>query len=265
MAWTKMKITVIAGVVVLLAAGTTATFVVQHKNKLHGARPQVHIKARFIEIPKGSDDFLNSFSGILDANSAQTFLQTIESKRGVENLAEPEVVTTSGRQVQMQATHIITVITNSIYQETNSAGSISPQTEQVETGPTFDVVPVVLSNGQIQMTIIASTTEFLGYADPSNLPPDYATNSIGQKISLPIFLPAFQIKKTSMKSALADGQSLLLILPKAEQPALPDDERQARVAQHIANAEKKNGEKTTLVLVTSEIVDLAGNRIEEAK
>jgi RNA polymerase sigma factor (sigma-70 family) len=262
MVWTKMKSAIVVGVVLLLAAGTTTTFLVQHKlHGLHGRSPQIHIKARFIEIPKGSDDFLNSFSGVLDANSVQTFLQTIESKRGAETLAEPEAVTTSGRQTQMRATQIVTVIKNFIYQETNSKGSISPQTEQVETGPVLDVVPAVLGNGQIQMRIIASTTEFIGYANPSNLPPDYATNSAGQQISLPIFLPAFQIKQAVTKVTLPDDQSLLLIVPKVKQPSLPDAEREVRVAQFIADAEKKNGEKTTIVLVTADLVDAAGNLI----
>ena len=268
MAWMKMKTAVVAGVVVLLAAGTTTTFVVQHKHKLHGGQPQLrsgppqlHIKARFFEIPKGSDDFLNSFSGILDANSAKTLLQTIESKRGAETLGEPEVTTSSGRQTQMRATKIISVVTGFEFNETNSAGSISPQTEKVDTGPIFDVVPVVLSNGQIQMTITALNIEFIGYADPANLPPDYATNSAGQKIRLPITLPAFQIKQAMTKTTLADGQSLLLIVPKVKQPSLPDAKREARVAQLIADAEKKDGEKTTLVLVTSDIVDAAGNLI----
>jgi len=163
----------------------------------------------------------------------------------------------------MRATRIITAITNFIYQETNSVGSISPQTEKVEIGPVLDVVPVVLNNGQIQMTTIASITEFFGYADSSKLTPDYATNSSGQQIPLPIILPAVQIKKAMTKTTLADGQTLLLVFPEAEQVSFskPDAEREANVFQHIAEAEKKNGEKTTIVLVTSEIVDAAGNRI----
>jgi Flp pilus assembly secretin CpaC len=261
MAWTKMKTAVVVGVGVLLVAGTATTFVAQHKYKVRSGPPQIHIKARFIEIPKGSDDFLNSFSGILDANSAKTLLQTIESKRGAETLGEPEVTTTSGHQAQMRATAIINVITGFEFNETNSAGSISPQTEKVETGPIFDVVPVVLSNGQIQMTITALNIEFIGYANPSNLPPDYATNSAGGKIPLPITLPAFQIKQAMTKTTLAGGQSLLLSVSKAKRPPLPDADRDERVALLIADAEKKNGEKTTLVLVTADLVDAAGNLI----
>jgi RNA polymerase sigma factor (sigma-70 family) len=230
--------------------------------QLNNQPRQVHIKARFIEIPKSfADSKIISAVGILDASSAKTLLKVIESKPGGETFGEPEATVASGRQVQMRATQIITVVTKFIYQETNSAGSISPQTEKVETGPIFDVVPVALANAQIQMTITASTIEFFGYADTSNLPPDYATNSAGQKITLPIALPAFQSNYAVTKTTLADGQSLLLIVPKAEQPSFPDAEREARVAQRIAEAEKKNGEKITIVLVTADLVDAAGNRI----
>ena len=170
-AWTKMKTAIVAAGVVLLVAGTTITFVAQHKHKLLNMQPQIHIKARFMEIPKGSDDFLNSYSGNLDDSTARTLLKTIGSKPGFESLGEPEVTTIGGRQTQMRATETVTVITNFIYKETNSAGSISPQTEQVETGPVFDVVPVVLSNSQIQLSIMASITKFIGYANPGNLPP----------------------------------------------------------------------------------------------
>jgi hypothetical protein len=262
MAWTKMKTAIVVGAVVLLAAGTTTTFVVQHKHQLQGGSPQIHIKARFIEIPKGSADFLNSFSGILDDSSFRTLLKTIGSKRGAETLGEPEVTTIGGRQTQMRATHRISVVTGFEFNETNAAGAVSPKIEKVEIGAIFDVVPVVLGNSQIQMTFTASITEFFGYADGINLPPDYATNAAGQKITLPIVLPVFQTKQAMTKITLPDNQSLLLIVPKVETPSFPDAERAARVAQHIADAEKKNGENTTVVLVTATLIDAVGNRID---
>lgn len=267
MAWTKAKTAIVSSVVVLLAAGTTTTFVVQHKS--HSGPPQIHIKARFIEIAKGSDDFLKSFPGItndigiLDPDATRAFLKALELKRGFETLSEPEVTTTSGRQTKMMSTREITIITNSIYKETNSAGSISPQLGKMECGPVLDVWAVILGDGLIQIETSASDTEFLGYADSSKLTPHYATNSAGEVIDLPLYLPALQIKKAAAKIALSDGQTLVMIFPKTEPLSFLklDAEREKLVAQHIAEAEKKNGEKTTLVLVTSEIVDSAGNRI----
>ncbi len=264
MAWTKAKTAIVVGASVLLAAGTATTFVVQHK--FHSPLPQIHIKARFVEISKGSDDFLNSspgFTGILEPSSARTLLRTLESKPGVHILSEPEVTTLSGRQTQMRSTQIITIITNSIFEETKSAGSITPQTGQVEIGPTLDVVPAILANSRIQITTTAFVTYFLGYADSSKLTPHYATNSAGEQIPLPIYLPAFQIKKAMTNATLADGQTLLLVLSEAGPlpSSKPNAEREARVAQHIAEAELKNGEKTVLVLVTTDMVDAVGNRL----
>ena len=271
MAWTKMKTAIVVGVGVLLAGGTATTLVVKHK--FHSPLSQIHIKARFVEISKGSDDFLSSFPGItndmgiLEPSSARTLLKTLESKPGFKILSEPEVTTVSGRQTQMRTTQIITIITNSIFEETKSAGSIKPQTGKIECGPILDVLPVITRGGRIQMTTIASLTEFLGYADGSNLLPDYATNSAGQPIPLPINLPALQIKKAMTNAVLADGQTLLLVLSEAGPLSFskPNTEREARIAQHIAEAERKNGEKTVLVLVTTDMVDAVGNRLHPNK
>ena len=43
---------------------------------------------------------------------------------------------------------------------------------------------------------------------------DYATNSAGQQIPLPINLPALQIKKAMTDAVLADGQTLRWFCPK---------------------------------------------------
>jgi RNA polymerase sigma factor (sigma-70 family) len=268
MAWEKAKTAIVAGASVLLAAGTTTAFVVQHK--FHNVAPQIHIKAKFVEISKGSDDFLNSyhgFTGILEPGSAQTLLRTLESKPGFKILSEPEVTTLSGRQAQIRTTQTIAIATNSIFDETKAPGGVIVQTGKMECGPILDVLPVITRDGRIQMTTIASITEFLGYADGSNLLPDYATNSAGQPIPLPINLPALQIKKAMTNAVLADGQTLLLVLSGAEPLSFskPNTEREARIAQHIAETERKNGEKTVLVLVTTDMVDAVGNRLHPNK
>jgi hypothetical protein len=46
----------------------------------------------------------------------------LEQRSGFENLAEPEVTTTSGRQTQMRATDIKTIITSFSFQQ-GSAGT----------------------------------------------------------------------------------------------------------------------------------------------
>ena len=270
MAWTKAKTAIVVGVGVLLAAGTATTFVEQHK--LHSPSPQIHIKASFMEISKDADVFLSSFPGItndmgiLEPGSARTLLESLGSKPGFNILSEPEVTTLSGRRTKMRSTQILTIITNSIFEETKSAGTITPQTGKMEIGPILDVMPSILANSRIQITTTASVTYFLGYADSSKLSPHYATNSAGQQISLPIILPMIQTKKTTARTVLADGQTLALIFPKAE-PLLfskPDGEQWTNQIRSTAT-EKKDDENITIVLVTTEIVDAAGKRLHSNK
>ena len=44
-------------------------------------------------------------------------LHALEQRMGTEELAEPEVTTTSGRQTEMRATQIITIITGYNFQQ----------------------------------------------------------------------------------------------------------------------------------------------------
>jgi Flp pilus assembly secretin CpaC len=48
-------------------------------------------------------------------------LQALEQRNGVEELAEPEATTISGRQTQMRATTLQTVITSFSFQQGQSA------------------------------------------------------------------------------------------------------------------------------------------------
>ena len=114
--------------------------------------PQIHIKARFIEVPEETAKDLGcnliptgvtNVAGILTDPNFRHVIHALEQSKGFENLAEPEVTTTSGRQTQMRATEIITVITNFVFQETSTNSGIVPQTAQVECGPVFDVIPTV--------------------------------------------------------------------------------------------------------------------------
>ena len=48
-------------------------------------------------------------------------LRALEQRSGVENLGEPEVTTTSGRQTQMRATQVVTVVTDVNFQQGTAA------------------------------------------------------------------------------------------------------------------------------------------------
>jgi len=245
---------------------------------LNQVGPQVHIKARFIEVPKKTltalriiSETTNDALEILNSEKADELLQTLYNEPSVEILAEPEVITISGRHTQIRATQIINIITNFAFQEkwanqnkTIFTEPIVPQSSELETGPVLDVIPHVLPDGYtIDLKTTASVTTFFGYADPTNFYPRLATNSAGEKIILPVVLPAAQLRRASAQMRLYDGQTLVLSGLQPEQILFSelDRERDKRVAEHIQQAEAKSESKTLIVLVTAMLVDPAGNRI----
>src|SRR6201999_162721 len=62
-----------------------------------------------------------TITGILTNPNFQVVLHMLDQRSGTETLAEPEIVTTSGRQTQMRATQVITVITGFSFQQGTSA------------------------------------------------------------------------------------------------------------------------------------------------
>src|SRR5208282_3934481 len=106
---------------------------------LNQINPQIHIKARFIEVPKDgfvmpttlSNNVAGQMTGILSDPEFRTALQALEHRQGVESLAEPECVTTGGRQTQMRATDISEFVTNFSLQETSTNSAVVPQTQKI--------------------------------------------------------------------------------------------------------------------------------------
>jgi tetratricopeptide (TPR) repeat protein len=62
-----------------------------------------------------------TITGILTNPNFQVVLHALQTRSGFETLAEPEVTTISGRQTQMRATQVITVITGVNFQQGTSA------------------------------------------------------------------------------------------------------------------------------------------------
>ena len=228
-----------------------------------GVRAQeIHIKARFFEVPRATLETLqknfvvaNDGTERLTPEQMNSTLKNLRSNPDAKLLSGPEVTTSSGRQTQMRATKIQTVLTNFTLQENSGNSSVVPQSEKIECGSILDVIPAISSGGQkIDLKTTASFVRFFGYADPSGSPSRFATNSAGEKVNLPIILPVLQVNRASAQSTLSDGQTLVLF-PKA------NVEQDQRLARHIAQAEKKSGGKFFVVMITPTIVDTAGNPI----
>lgn len=219
--------------------------------------PQIHIKARFLAIPKDvSAGWYDSTSaGILTSENFSSALKQLRARDDVETLAEPEVVSASGRQVQMRATQVVSVITNCCLLETNNTSSIVYQTGTVETGPVLDAMPRVLPDGStIELPVIASVVDFLGYAQSTNTTPAY--NSAGQKIDVPTVSPQFRVQSTTNLVNLYDDQTLVF--------GLKDDQVQVDAVLAELDGSKSNSlNRRTLVFVTATIINTVGNRVHE--
>jgi beta-lactamase regulating signal transducer with metallopeptidase domain len=265
---------------------------------LADAPPQIHIKARFIELsgsvaanlyldsfnaesihpapddlPQPNRDTLNHhkftmigswntpFKGIMTEAQFHTALRTLESTPGVEELAEPEVTTISGRQIQMRATTIITVITNVAYQKTATNSSITPQMDQVETGPVLEVVPYVLSDGYtINLKTTASLTDFLGYDKP---PVEHIPKG-DTSVHLQEVLPGFRVQQATANLNLWDKQTI--VLGKLQKHFYVDGKEVGAEPDYFVKTKKSRGQpdevdKELLVFITVTLVDPAGNRI----
>src|SRR5450755_3602338 len=86
--------------------------------------------------------------------------------------------------------------------------SITPNTQQVETGPVLDVVPYVLSDGYtINLTLIPSLVDFAGYATPP--PVQNVTGSLNV-VQLPVVLPTFTVRQVVTTVNIWDNQTIVI-------------------------------------------------------
>ena len=237
--------------------------------------PQIHIKARFIEVPetmaksleaKLVPTGLTNVAGVLSGPNLRPMLNALEQNQGTETLAEPEVTTLSGRQTQMRATQIITVITNFTYRETSTNSAITPQTTQVECGPVLDTIASVMPDGYtIDLKIIPSLTEFLGYDKPTNTIP--TVTSTGAIVDVPTIRASFCVRQTEAHLKLWDGQTVVLgglissQVTTTKDPVPVPGNRPAGDPLFRTQSTRTVKKQQLLVLITVTLVDLAGHRI----
>ena len=193
---------------------------------------QIHIKAWAFEVPKGTvadfDNILNStnsagdmFTGILNYTNASIVLQSLRSRKGVEELGEPEATTASGRQTQLR-TIILDVIAG-ISEKNHVSGSNSNAPEMTtHTGLVMDVIPYVLSDGYtITMNIFPWLTQ--SHNEPS-----------GEHFA---------------KVNLWDGQTVVC------------SGVETNFVDNVNALAGRPNDRELLVFITATIVDSAGNRI----
>jgi type II secretory pathway component GspD/PulD (secretin)/tetratricopeptide (TPR) repeat protein len=233
-----------------------------------------------------STPVLGTITGILTDPNFRMVLHALEQRSGVETLAEPEATTTSGRQAQMRATKVLTIITG-VNTDTSSSGnnnnnnnnnggggsgtslaSITYDTSPIEIGPILDIVPYVLSDGYtINLALIPSLTDFNGYDTPPNLGISSSTtgNNIGYVAVAPV-LPDFTVRQVVTSVNVWDNQTVALGGLISSQVSSINDKVPVMgnlpfVGRLFQSQSKTTTKKNLMIFVTATIVDPAGNRV----
>ncbi len=139
------------------------------------------------------------------------------------------------------------------YTATNTTSTSQYQAQVLPFGPVLDVIPTVAADGYtIQMTVIPTVTEFLGYDDPKKV---LASSPVKSKDAETLPLPRMRIRQVSTSAVVWDGQTLVL--------GIGND--QVITKQPGGGVQKAKNpdthQKQLLVFITPTIVDPAGNRM----
>jgi general secretion pathway protein D len=140
----------------------------------------------------------------------------------------------------------------------------------MELGPTLDVIPCVLSDGfTINLTVIPTLTEFVGYDNPNSVDSSALTTSgafPGGLVMVPVVLPLFRVRQVVSAVNVWDGQTLVLggmlaetvTTIKDQVPMLGD---LPLVGRLFRSESKSTAKKNLLIFVTPLLIDPAGNRL----
>ena len=225
---------------------------------------------------------LFTLTGILTDPQFRVVISALQQRDGSEILAQPEITTTSGRQAQMKATDVKSVITGFSFSQTQNAQAggngqtivnpgatiVYPLPEQMELGPVLDVIPCVLSDGfTINLTLIPTITSFVGYDNPNEVLTSGVLGNSSQGFTLvPTVLPRFTVRQVVSTANVWDGQTVVMggLLSetvstiKDQVPMLGD---LPLVGRLFRNESKSTHKSNLLIFVTPLLIDPAGNRL----
>jgi len=229
---------------------------------LNTAPPQVNLKARFISLPEAEvRAFMAQYApsnstpdGAFRLTPSQTrkLIQRWQGMDGVDLLSESQVTTLSGRQAQIQTVDLKTVVSSDGAASANSANGSRLQiaTNQIPVGPALDIIPRAAGDGfAVQLGLIATVSEFLGYDDPGQFVVAMGTTSgLSIPITAQVPLPHFRIHQQTAAVSVWDGQSV--VLGGLE---IVDLVGKFRISSQANRSH-------IIVLVTPTLIDAAGNR-----
>lgn len=173
------------------------------------ARRQVLVQSQFAKIPLKSaiwsefglvtprSDKDDGGSTILTTEMAERLVQRLGETEGVDLVFSPRVTVKNGRQTQVKAVEIQTIITDVEGTEIN--------TKPMTFGPVLDFVPTFLPDSEkLNMKITTTVSQFVGYDDPGPILVD------GGVSRLPTPLPRYKLRQLTTDMNLLPGQTLVL-------------------------------------------------------
>ncbi len=226
-----------------------------------------------------------SVTGILTDPQFKLAIQALEQRDGVDELNAPEITTESGRQAQIQAVDVQTIVTGQQI-TTSQTGGVSgvanginspivqpvPQnnytTQPLPFGPVLDVIPYVSADEfSVQMTLIPTITEFIGYDDPGQFVPSALVSGQTGNASLTAVLPLphFRLREVITSVTVWDSQTVVLgglitdVVTKIKDkvPMLGDLPLVGRLFQSQSSSKSK---KNLMIFVTPTIINPDGTR-----
>ena len=216
-----------------------------------------------------------TLSGILSEPQYRVVLRALQQRNAAKVIAEPQITTLSGRQAQCKVAEVKTLMTGIKEQALTPPGIQGADatdasvlaTEQLELGPTLDIIPCVLSDGYtINVTVVATLLEFLGYDDASTNHQTAYVNGKARQISAP--RPKFRNCQIVSTLNVQDGQTVVLggmvsehvLTMKDKVPVLGSLPLLGRLFRSESKTTQK---RNLLVFITPTIIDPAGNRVHE--
>jgi general secretion pathway protein D len=148
--------------------------------------------------------------------------------------------------------------------------SISYNTAPFPQGPALDVIPSVSADEfSVQMTILPTLTEFIGYDSPGQFIPQAQSiggNNIGVPLTAQLPLPRIRLRQVTTSCNVWDGQTVFLggLLSenidkiKDKVPVLGDIPWIGRLFRSESTQSTK---QNLMIFVTPTIIDPAGNRL----
>jgi hypothetical protein len=219
--------------------------------------PQINLKVKFAIITNDfariheglsmlpvekSTNSIDSANCVLSPYQFTVWLQNLEQRIDTKILTAPEVTTETGRQVQIQAANLL---------DTNAPDW------PISFSPTIDVIPYIAADGaDVQMTVIPTTAEFIGYDEPGKFDSNGTTNSLivsTQPVS------HFKLRQLTSDCLVPDAETLVIarsltVWRKIEaNPSSP-----ATVSPLPANA-------TMLIFITPTLINPDGTRYHPEK